>query len=150
MKHRFDDSGQVAGIEVIPFGFLMFVVGALLLANAWAVVDTKMAVTAAAREAARSYAESNNAEAASWVAIQRANATMEGQGHGLEPLNTEIVLPNGWARCSPVEITVHTQVAAIGLPFVGGFGRTFSVSAHHREIIDPYRSGFVGAARCDF
>jgi len=29
-----DDRGQVAGIEAIPFGVLIFVVGALLVTNA--------------------------------------------------------------------------------------------------------------------
>ena len=43
------------GMEVIPFGLLTFVVGALLVANAWAVIDAKMAVSAAAREATRAY-----------------------------------------------------------------------------------------------
>ncbi len=52
-----DDRGQVAGIEAVPFGILIFVVGALLIANAWAVIDVKMAVTSAAREAARTYVE---------------------------------------------------------------------------------------------
>ena len=33
-----DDRGQVGGIEALPFGLLVFVVGALLVANAWAVV----------------------------------------------------------------------------------------------------------------
>ncbi|MGV3758684.1 MAG: hypothetical protein ACO1PW_03960 [Actinomycetota bacterium] len=47
------DRGQVAGIEAIPFGLLIFVLGGLLLANAWAVVDAKLATDAAAREAVR-------------------------------------------------------------------------------------------------
>src|SRR5439155_1513782 len=46
-----------AGIEAIPFGLLTFVVGALIVANAWAVIDAKIAVSAAAREATRAYAE---------------------------------------------------------------------------------------------
>jgi phenylalanyl-tRNA synthetase beta chain len=45
------DGGQVAGIEALPFGVLIFVVGALLITNLWAVIDTKIAVDAAAREA---------------------------------------------------------------------------------------------------
>lgn len=148
MKYRFDDSGQVAGIEVLPFGFLILVIGALLLANAWAVVDTKMAVTAAAREAARAYAEAPDAETAAAAASTRLNATMTGQGHDEAALISDIQLPFGWARCAPVEITVQTDIRAIGLPFIGGFGRSFTVGAQHREIIDPYRSGFVGEARC--
>ena len=51
------DRGQIAGIEAIPFGVLLFIVGALLVANAWAVIDVKMTVTSAAREAARTYVE---------------------------------------------------------------------------------------------
>ncbi|MBA2283441.1 MAG: hypothetical protein H0W25_19710, partial [Acidimicrobiia bacterium] len=52
--HR-DERGQMGGIEALPFGLLIFVVGALLVANAWAVIDAKLAVTAAAREAARTW-----------------------------------------------------------------------------------------------
>jgi hypothetical protein len=36
-RDRGDDRGQVGGIEVLPFGLLVFVVGTLLVANAWAV-----------------------------------------------------------------------------------------------------------------
>ena len=32
------DAGQVGGIEALPFGLLVFVIGALLVANCWAVV----------------------------------------------------------------------------------------------------------------
>ena len=37
------DAGQVGGIEALPFGLLIFVVGTLLIANAWAVIDAKFA-----------------------------------------------------------------------------------------------------------
>ena len=50
-----DDRGVVGGVEAIPFGLLLFVAGTLLVANAWAVIDAKMAATSAAREAARTY-----------------------------------------------------------------------------------------------
>ena len=55
-----EDCGQVGGIEVLPFGLLVFIVGTLLVANAWAVVDAKLAVTSAAREAVRSYVEADD------------------------------------------------------------------------------------------
>ena len=51
------DAGQVGGIEALPFGLLVFVVGALLIANAWAVVDAKFATDAAARQAVRTFVE---------------------------------------------------------------------------------------------
>ena len=55
------DGGQVAGIEALPFGVLIFVVGALLVSNLWAVVDAKIVVDAAAREAVRAYVEAPDA-----------------------------------------------------------------------------------------
>ena len=39
-----DDRGQVGGIEALPFGLLVFVVGALLVANTWAVVDASVSL----------------------------------------------------------------------------------------------------------
>ena len=33
------DRGQVAGIEAIPFGLLVLMVGSLIVASAWSVVD---------------------------------------------------------------------------------------------------------------
>ena len=47
------EQGFVAGGEVLPFGVLIFVLGTLLLVNAWAVIDAKFAVSSASREAAR-------------------------------------------------------------------------------------------------
>jgi hypothetical protein len=44
-----DETGAVGGIEVLPFALLVFVAGTLLLANAWAVVEGKVAASAAAR-----------------------------------------------------------------------------------------------------
>src|SRR5919202_3284931 len=56
-RWRRDEAGQLAGGEALPFGVLVFVFGVLLIANAWAVVDAKLAVSAAAREATRAYVE---------------------------------------------------------------------------------------------
>ena len=43
-----------------PFGLLIFVVGSLLIANAWAVVDAKFATDAAARQAVRTFVEGDD------------------------------------------------------------------------------------------
>jgi hypothetical protein len=59
----------MAGIEALPFGFLVLVAGSLLLANAWAVVDAKFAASAAAREAVRVYVESGSQLDADLVAL---------------------------------------------------------------------------------
>ena len=41
------DCGAIGNIEVVPFGLLIFVVGTLLVTNAWAVVDARLAVSSA-------------------------------------------------------------------------------------------------------
>ena len=58
------DAGQVGGIEALPFGLLIFVVGSLLIANAWAVVDAKFATDAAARQAVRTFVEADDPQTA--------------------------------------------------------------------------------------
>jgi hypothetical protein len=144
-----DDRGQVAGIEAIPFGILLFVVGALLIANAWAVVDVKMAVTSAAREAARTYVEApghdegrESAEAAAREAIAAHNrnaalATIDGPAD-----------ESAFTRCNRISFTVSYPVPAITLPFIGGFGTGFTVKATHSEIVDPFRNDVPGEAIC--
>ncbi|MEY2465047.1 MAG: hypothetical protein QOH64_3185, partial [Acidimicrobiaceae bacterium] len=75
-----DEHGQVAGVEALPFGVLLFVVGALLVANAWAVIDAKMATDSAAREAARTYVEAETHEAGLLDATAAAREAIAGQG----------------------------------------------------------------------
>lgn len=142
-----DDSGQVAGIEVLPFGFLIFVVGTLLLANAWAVIDAKMAASAAAREGSRTAVEAVDPTAARGDAEVAARAALIGQGRA-EEATVEMRTDGPWGRCRLVTVDVQLTVPAIGLPFIGGFGQDFQVAAHHSEIVDPYRSGLPGEADC--
>lgn len=145
---RYDDAGQVAGIEVLPFGFLIFVVGVLLLANAWAVVDAKLAVTSAAREAARSYVESDDPEGAAASAQIAADDALRGQRGSTTGADLRIELHGPFARCTRVTAEVRLEVPAVGLPFIGGFGQSFDVGAAHSEVIDPYRSGMPGEVTC--
>ena len=144
-----DDRGQVAGLEAIPFGILLFVVGALLVANAWAVIDVKMTVTSAAREAARSYVEAaddtDGRARAESVALEAIRA------HGRNPAQATIVGPesaDGFTRCARVTFTVSYPVPAITLPFIGGFGHGFDVTATHSELVDPFRNDVPGEATC--
>lgn len=147
-RRRFDDAGQVAGIEVLPFGFLIFVVGVLLLANAWAVVDAKLAVTSAARQAARTYVESDDPDGAAAAAHRSADDALSGQRGADRGHELRLHLDGPFARCTAVTAEVRIEVPAIGLPFIGGFGRSFDVGAAHTEVIDPYRSGLPGEVSC--
>lgn len=137
------ESGMVGGFEALPFGLLVFVVGTLLLVNAWAVVDGKLAASAAAREAARAYAESPGPAGPALDQARRA-AEETLAGYGRDParmvLEWEGVLR--FERCAPATFVVRYRVATISVPWVGAFGGGFiETSARHGELVDPYRSG---------
>jgi len=143
------DSGQVGGIEVLPFGFLIFVAITLLIANAWGVIDAKLAVTNSAREATRAYVEANNSQQAEFGSWDGAKQTLA--SYGRDDARATIgrpVVNGGFSRCSRVSITVTYSVPAIAIPFIGGFGNLKPVSSTHSELIDPFRSGLKGAATC--
>jgi hypothetical protein len=156
-RRRGGDLGQVGGIEVLPFGLLVFVVGTLLVANAWAVVDAKLAVDAAAREAARHFVEADvpaaddfgDADAAARRAGYEALAA-----HGREAARSTVELaalesPDGqvgFARCARATFTARYDVPVLRLPWIGGFGSGLDVTSRHSELIDPYRDGVPGSA----
>jgi hypothetical protein len=137
------DRGQIAGIEALPFGFLFFVAMVLLVANAWAVVDARMAVASAAREAARSLVEAAPADGLV-VAEARARTVLAAYGRA-EPdrvrLPPPVVEGGSLSRCARVTVTVEYRVPALVVPFLGGFGEGITVSADHSELVDPYRDG---------
>ena len=141
------DAGQVGGIEALPFGLLTFVVGSLLIANAWAVVDAKFATDAAARQAVRTFVEGEDLATAEDDAVAAGLASIE--GHGRDP-DRATVAPVGEAtltRCQRVTFEVVYEVPALALPFIGGYGTApFRVRSTHSELVDPFRSGVPGTA----
>ncbi len=141
------DRGQVGGIEAIPFGLLIFVVGSLLIANAWAVVDAKFATDAAARQAVRTFVEADDPVAAERDAQRAADAAIE--AHGRDPARALVrsVGPVSLNRCSRVTIEVEYTVPALSIPFIGGYGSApFRVRSRHSELVDPFRAGLTGTA----
>lgn len=141
------DAGQ-AGLEAVLFGVLVFVLGTLLIVNAWGVVDAKLAASSAAREAARSYVEAPSAQAADGDARRAAEEAIA--GHGRDGSRLELQLLDGrFARCSRVTFEARYRVPLVAVPLLGQHGRGMVVSARHSEVVDPYRSGPAGTAVCD-
>jgi hypothetical protein len=135
-----DQRGVVGGVEVLPFGFLIFVAFALVLANAWAVVDAKLAVESAAREAGRAYVEAHD-PATAWSASERA-ARDAMSGAGRDPSRLSLHVEGGpYERCQVVEHVTSYEVAGLTIPFIGSFGSGVTVSGRHRSVIDPFASG---------
>ena len=144
------DLGAVGGLEVLPFGILTFVIGSLLAANAWAVVDSKLAVTSASREAVRRYVEAPDHATASKRALDAARETLRGHGRSPEQMQFHIEHDGNrpWARCTRVRVVVTYPVPAVSLPWIGGYSEAFNATAAHSEIIDPFRAGIPGVAAC--
>lgn len=141
------DAGQVGGIEALPFGVLIFVLGTLLIANAWAVVDAKFATDAAARQAARTFVEAQDPDAALDQAVDAGRATIA--AHGRDP-DRAVVQPIGepvLVRCERATFEAVYEVPALSIPLIGGYGRApFTVRSAHSELVDPFRSGLTGQA----
>lgn len=143
---RSGQRGVVGGIEVLPFGLLIFVGGALLIANAWAVVDAKLTVEASAREAGRAYGEAPDGDRAARAADAAARDVIANAGRNPERLILE--RRGRFERCQVVEHTATYRVPALTIPFVGGFGQGTTVVGRHREVVDPFRAGLGGSDSC--
>lgn len=139
-----DEAGFVSGFEVLPFGFLIFVVGLGLLINAWGVIDAKLATTAAAREAARAFVESPGPGADDGLALAVQAATAAIEGHKADPGAWDVRAegPVSLRRCARVTFVVTYDVPTFRLPWVGGFGGSIvTATGRHSEVVDPYRNG---------
>jgi hypothetical protein len=129
------------------FGLLVFVVGTLIVANAWGVVDTKEAAELAARQAARTYAEAPTAAAAASSAQTAAAQALAADGR--DPLRASVRLASGrFGRCQRITISVTYPAPLLTLPWIGRIGTAESVHAVHSELVDPYRTGLPGTAEC--
>jgi len=127
-------------MSVKPGQSQTFVVGALLVGNAWAVIDAKIAVSAAAREATRAFVEAPVDSDPLAMADTAARSAIEGAGR--DPAQLVLTsLEAAFARCETVSFEASYQIPAIRVPWVGGFGGGFTASARHSEVVDPYRTG---------
>jgi hypothetical protein len=140
------EDGQVAGIEALFFGVLVLVLGTLVVANAWGVIDAKVAAAGAAREAAKAFVQAPAGSDASDVARTAAVRAIQGQGR--DPDRMALLVSGNLARCARVVAEVRYRVPLIVVPMLGGLGSGFTASAHHSELVDRYRTGLRRTATC--
>ncbi len=139
-----DDRGMAGGADILFFGLIMMAFTSLLIVNVWTVIDASLAVSASAREGARTYVESDPATAQA-NAIAAMEQAMQEYGR-----DTRATAPtfsgSDYERCAVVTVTAGYDVAFISIPIFGDFGSLTTIEATHSERIDPYRSGeFAGA-----
>ena len=140
------DAGQVAGIEAVPFGLVVLVVGILLIAHTWAVVDAKFVATAAAREATRAYVESAERDDAMGAARRAAAEAVERSGRSAATIELRQATA-GFGRCSPSRFELSVRVPMVGVPWRSD-RPSVVVRAGQQEVVDPYRDGLAGLADC--
>jgi len=145
-RWRRTELGQVAGIEMIAFGTLVLLIGTLVIADAWAIVDARLAVAEAAREGARAFVQATAPTAAETAADNAAAAVMTSEGRN--PARMTVTVTGQLARCESVSVTVSYPVPLLRLPLIGTAGGSMSVRSRQTELVDPYRSGLPGTASC--
>jgi hypothetical protein len=144
-----DEDGQVGGVEGLLFGFAVFVLGTLVVVNAWGVIDARGAAAASAREANRTFVESSSGS--TYLALAEAHAAAEEAiaGYGRDPERMDLVPESAeLVRCARVTMRVDYPVPLISLPLLGRHGHGFTASARHSELVDPYRSGLADRGEC--
>jgi hypothetical protein len=150
-----DEDGLAGGAEAIVFGALVFVLGTLLVVNAWGVVDAKLATSEAAREATRLIVEASPDDVSDPFELAEEAATRAMEGYGKDPARVRFPAPavegGRLDRCARVTVTVAYDVPTVFLPVLGGLGSgVITAVGRHSEVVDPHRSGLPGEADCDF
>jgi hypothetical protein len=138
---------MVGGLDGLAFGVLVFVLGTLVVVNAWQVVDAKFAAASAAREAARAFVEAPSAGAAASGASAASLEALAGYDRVAARFDLRLV-EGGFVRCGRVVFEARYRVPLLVVPLIGSFGDGFTVTARHAEVVDPYRSGPAGEADC--
>lgn len=142
---RSDEDGVVAGLEALAFGVLVFVVGTLVVVNAWAVVDARFATAAAAREAVRAVVEAPEVGLTGAELEERARtaAAQALAAHGYPGPPVLSGPPVSQTRCATIEITAELEIVPTVLPWVTQ-PLSYRVTSTYAEVLDPFRAGLDG------
>lgn len=100
-------------------------------------LERESVTRAIAREAARSYVLASDPAAGVQAAGTIAERIAANHGLASQSFRLNIVGDLNWG--SQVTVTVRTLVPLLWVPGIGHVGG-FTISAHHREVVDPYRS----------
>ncbi len=132
---------------MLPFVVLVFVGGTLMLAQATAALDAKIAAVAGAREAARAFVEHRGPRAADAVEAAIGAGSRAMSGYRLSgAASVEPVGATRLRRCERVTFEATRDVPQLTL--LGGGWSPVTVGARASEIVDPYRHGLDGRAPC--
>ena len=142
------EGGAVGGVEVLPLAAVIFLAGMLVVANLWALIEARLSVVSAAREAVRTYVEAPDHDSG-WAAAEVAAVRVMGP-RSAEPGRFDLELaeddPGRFSRCSRIVVRARYRVPALTVPWLGGLGQGVEVTGTATEVVDPYRDGLAGVA----
>jgi len=141
------ERGVVGGAEGLLFGMLILVGGTLMIVSAWAVLDRRMALDAAAREYLRSYTEQPDQ-----MSAERAGRSAALQVLGARSTNTGNVsilveTTNGFGPCAMATVQLTSSVRWLKVPFMqsDSAGDHTTITVTHDELIDAHREVIASA-----
>jgi hypothetical protein len=127
------ERGLVAGAEALAVGSLVLVAGMLLLVNAWAVIDTRIALDSAAREYLRTYTEADSQAEARTLAEMAALDVLDGRDATIEDRTRH------FGACAPAAVQLTARVPAVTIPFISAQWGVRTVAVEAAELIDAHR-----------
>lgn len=135
---RRSERGAVGGAEGLLFGMLILVAGSIVVVNLWAIVDTRAALDAGAREYLRTFTErADRATAATQAQIALDDVLV---ARGTDPANVlvHVDTPNGFGPCALARLELTASVRGVRAPFLDAAMST-EVRVEHHELIDAHR-----------
>ena len=136
-RHR-GQAGVLAGAEGVLFATLILLTGSLALVNVWAIIDTRAALDAAAREYLRSYTEQSTPDMALGAGDAAARDLLRRRGAPVRDLLITVPDAAAFGPCEPSVVTIEATVPAARLPFLDDLGAR-RIHVVHRELVDPHR-----------
>ena len=127
-----------AAVELALVAPLLVVLVAVVVAGG-RIVQTKSALLAVAREAARAACEATDADEASSAAAS--TASRAAAGLGLDPSGVALSQgSSGFDRGGPYRVSVSYEVALADLPGLGLLPGSLTLRASHVELVQRFKS----------
>jgi hypothetical protein len=143
-RRRRGQGGFLAGSDGLIFGALVLLCGSVVIINAWAAIDTRIALDSAAREYLRTYGEQPDGPTARAAGVRAARTVLSRRG--MEPsrlIFTTEPRVESFGPCQLAEVGLTVTVPAIEVPFLDGMGSR-SVTVTHSELVDAHREMATG------
>jgi len=131
------------GAESLAIGTLVLFVGMVLVINAWAVIDTRSTLEAAAREYLRAYTEADDPAGALRAGDAALSDVLADRTELAQRVRVEAPDAARFGPCAPAGVVVSVTVEAIRMPIVSGFG-SHEVTVRAVELIDAHQEVTVG------